>query len=86
MRSIDASKYRVNIPLIATMLGDKTNEVRLEMLSSLALITGVPIIIVATYIQELYGDIPGLSDKKQRLMEFYQVDQILNSSGVLKII
>lgn len=78
MRVLDASKYRVNVPLIATMLADKTNTERLEAVGTLALVTGVPIIIVAGYIQELFGDIPGLSDKKQRLMAFYQIDEVLS--------
>ena len=78
MRVLDASKYRVNIPLIATMLADKTDEERLEAVGALAIVTGVPIIIVAEYIREVFGDIPGLSDKKQRLMSFYQIDEVIS--------
>ncbi len=77
MRVLDSSKYTVNIPLIQSMLKDKTDQERLEAVGPLAVITGVPIIIVTEYIKQLFGDIPGLSDKKQRLMVFYQIDAVL---------
>ncbi len=77
MRILDSSKYTVNIPLIKSMLIDKTDQERLESVGPLAIITGVPIIIVTEYIRQLFGDIPGLSDKKQRLMVFYQIDEVI---------
>ena len=77
MRTLDADKYRINIPAIRALLDPKTDEERLAYIGNLAIITGVPIIIVGVYVRELYGDIPGLAEKHERLMRFYQIDEVI---------
>ncbi len=79
MLTLDASKYRINVPLICHHLKDKTDKERVDMVGALAIITGVPIVIVAVYLIEMYGDMPGLVDKLHRLMKFYHVDKIENT-------
>ena len=77
--TLDANKYRaVNAPLIATYLNPKTPEERLEFIGRMALITGVPIVLVAVYVGELYGFTDKLYDKLEVLKKFYQIEKIDN--------
>jgi hypothetical protein len=77
--TIDADQYRVNVLVIKQLLIDKTDVERLESISALAIITGVPIVIVMVYIIEIYGEIPGITEKLYRLMKFYHIDKIENT-------
>ena len=79
---LDANKYRLNVKYIAAALDDKTTEERYEAIGPLAISTSVPIIIVATYVGELYG----LTDELQafigRLKDFYTVTEVLNATEI----
>jgi fatty-acid desaturase len=75
---LDANQYRVNIPAIASLLKDKTQEERVEWVAKLAIITGVPICITAVYVGELFGFTPELTAKLQVLKAFYHVTEIVN--------
>lgn len=75
---LDADMYRLNIPSIKLITEDKTTEERLTLIGNLAIITGVPIIVVACYIGELYGFTAELEAKISRLMEFYTIKEVLN--------
>lgn len=75
---LDADAYRVNIPTIKLLTEDKTPEERMKYIGNIAVITGVPIIVVVVYIEEIYGTTSELQSKKKSLMEFYTVSEILN--------
>jgi len=75
---LDADAYRVNIPSIRLMTEDKTPAERLEYIGNLAVATGVPIIIVLTYIGELYGFSPEIDAKLETLKAFYTVKEVIN--------
>lgn len=60
------------------MLKEKTPEERVEAIGKLAIITGVPIVIVAVYIGELYGFTEQLNGKLVQLKAFYHIDDIEN--------
>lgn len=76
--TLDADHYRVNIPSIKLILEDKTPVERAEFIGNIAVITGVPIIIVACYVGEIYGFTSELDQMIQRLMSFYTIKEVLN--------
>lgn len=76
--TLDCDRYRINIPNIKSLAEDKTEDQRIEMIGKLAIITGVPIIIVCHYIGELYGFTDKLQALIKRLKEFYTVDEVIN--------
>lgn len=75
---LDADIYRVNIPSIKLLTEDKSPTERLKYIGNIALITGVPIIIVSYYIGEIYGFSDELEAKIKKLMEFYIIEEVLN--------
>lgn len=75
---LDADKYRVNVKPIKELTIDQTPEERIKFLSMLAVSTGVPIIIVACYVGELYGFSPELNAYIERLKNFYTIKEVLN--------
>lgn len=79
MGSLDADKYRINIPDIIAFTHDKNEKERMEFMGMLAIATNVPIIIVATYIGELYGFTPELVSFIERMKLFYNIDTVLNA-------
>lgn len=75
---LDANKYRLNIQSIKELTKDKTTKERLAFIGILAVTTGVPIIIVANYIGEIYGFTPELDKFIVSLMAFYTVTHVIN--------
>lgn len=75
---LDCDTYRVNVVSIKALLDDKTDAERLEMIGSVAVITGVPIIVVGCYMGELYGFTDELNTVIDRLMHFYTIKSVLN--------
>lgn len=53
-----------------------TREKQLEHLSSVAVATGVPIIVVSQYFGELYGFCPELTSYMSRLKHFYKITEL----------
>lgn len=76
--TLDANDYRVNIPIIEELTRDMDNEQMLLFIGNLAIITGVPIIVVCSYIGEIYGRTPELEVRQRDLMYFYGVMEVLN--------
>ena len=76
--TLDCDNYRINVPVIAELTHDKTEAQRIEMLGKLAVITGVPIIVVTCYVGELYGFTPKLQASLDRFKSFYTVEHVLN--------
>lgn len=81
MIKLNANQYRINIPSIKHLTKELSKEARLEFISNLAIITGVPIIIVCCYVGEIYGFTPDLLAKIEYLKKFYTVDEVLNVKG-----
>lgn len=75
--TLDANKYRINVPSIKLMLADKSPQERYEFIGNLAIATGVPIIIVCYYVGELYGFDIQLYAFIERLKKFYNVTEVL---------
>lgn len=75
---LDADMYRLNVPSIRLITEDKTPAERLTFIGNMAIITGVPIIVVACYMGEIYGFSDELKAKIAKLMEFYTIKEILN--------
>lgn len=78
MNTLDADKYRINIPNIIYLTKDQTPEERIKYLGRVAVATSVPIIIVCTYIGEVYGFSDELNALVDRLKLFYNISEILN--------
>ncbi len=78
MNTLDADLYRINIKDIKHFSQHWTPEQRIKDLGMLAVATGVPVIIVATYLGEIYGLTPELIAQIDRLKLFYHIDQVLN--------
>ena len=78
MSTLDANAYRLNIKSIKAHTIDKTPDERLALIGTLAIITNVPIIIVGTYIGELYGFNEKLNNQIQRWKDFYQITSVIN--------
>lgn len=83
--TLDADKYRVNVSMIKLLLDDKTPKERIEYLGNLAVMTSVPIIIVAAYTGELYGFTDEIDSIISRLMEFYTIKELLNVKRPSKV-
>lgn len=67
----DPEKYRINISYIKHYLEDKSKEERYSSISMLAVVTGVPVLVICVYLIELYGDDMGIRALMVRLNEFY---------------
>lgn len=76
--TLDADNYRINIPVIAHLTKELSESNRLEFISNLSIITGVPIIVVCSYIGEIYGRSQELINRQKKLMDFYHVTEVLN--------
>lgn len=74
---LDSKRYRTNISFITFLTKDKTLEERVEMISHLAVSTGVPVAIVITYLIELYGESKELLDYLEGIKKFYRIKEIL---------
>lgn len=73
---LDADHYRINVPYIADLTKEMTEEERNKFIGTLAITTSVHIIICCVYIGELYGFTPGLVDRLERLKEYYLVTEV----------
>lgn len=82
--TLDANIYRLNTKSIELLTIEKTPQERMEFIGNLAIITGVPIIIVACYMGELYGFTDELNNKIKRLMDFYTIKEVLNVKRLKK--
>lgn len=78
MNTLDADKYRINVKDVITFTQDKNHKDRMEFMGMLAVATNVPIIIVATFVGELYGFTPDLNSFIDELKLFYSIDKVLN--------
>jgi hypothetical protein len=84
MRVLNCDSYRVNVPDIEALSQKKTPEERIKQIGTLAVITGVPIIVVCHYLGELWGYTPELTARIEKLMEFYKVDGVINNRPPLQ--
>jgi len=75
---LDADNYRVNIPAIQGLMKDKSEKERFEMIGTISVATGVPIIIVCCYYGELFGFSEPLNEMIERLKKFYGVTDVRN--------
>lgn len=78
---MDCNQYRINVEPIRKLLGPKSEQERFEFIATLAVVTGVPIIVVCCYVGELYGFSAQLYTKIARLKQFYTIDTVLNANG-----
>lgn len=76
--TLDCDTYRINESIIKDLLADRTPLERLQFLGTLAIVTYVPIIVVACYAASAYPDTPGIEAYILRLQDFYNVTEILN--------
>lgn len=74
--TLDADEYRINIPFIKEMTKNLTDKERYDFVSELAVVTGVPIIIICIYLTELYGHTVELDAFANRMKLFYNVSEI----------
>lgn len=79
--TLDADLYRINILNITNLTKDKSPKERLEMLGGLAVITGVPIIVLGYYLGEIYGLDLNLEAAIMKLRKFYAVTEVYNVKG-----
>ena len=80
--TLNSNDYRINIKTIQHQLDDKTTKERYDSIGPIAVSTGVPIIIVATYVGELYGFTDKLIDFIERLKLFYNVTEVFGGVEV----
>ena len=73
---LDADSYRVNIPYIALLTENLTDEERVNLRNVLAITTGVPIVIVCVYLGELYGFTDRVKTSIEKLSSYYAVSEI----------
>lgn len=78
MTTLDADQYRANYSDVKYFTNDKTPKERYEFIGMLAIVTNVPILIIASYIGEIYGFDLQLIDFIDRLKVFYHIDSIVN--------
>lgn len=76
---LDCDQYRINVRPISDLTKELTNKERYKFISNLAVITGVPIIIVCSYLLELYGPDEATIALRERLKAFYTVSEVINS-------
>ena len=74
---VDADSYRVNMKEISLMFKNKKDDIeRREFIGAVAVSTGVPIIVVAQYLGEIYGFTPQLDKFMDRLKHFYKITEL----------
>jgi hypothetical protein len=74
---VNANDYRVNMKSIELMFKAKKDDIeRREFIGSVAVATGVPIIVVAQYLGEIYGFTPQLDSFMDRLKHFYKITEL----------
>lgn len=83
--TLDADRYRLNVSLVEYLTKDKSPKERLELISLLAVTTGVPVIITACYIGELYGFNEEILKRIERLKDFYKIKEVLNVKSDSKV-
>lgn len=76
--TLNADEYRINVEVIGQLTDGMDEEERLGYIANLALITSVPIILICTYLGELYGFSEVLLARQARLMDFYKITEVLN--------
>lgn len=76
---LDCDQYRINVRPISDLTKELTAVERYKFISNLAIITGVPIVIVCCYLLELYGPDEAINALRERLKAFYTVKEIRNS-------
>lgn len=80
---LDADKYRVNMKVVESMMYEKkTPKDRMEFIGAIAVATGVPIIVVACYVGEIFGFTEELKAFIERLKAFYHITEILGVVGL----
>lgn len=76
--TLDANKYRVNVKVVESMMYEKTTpKDRMELIGAISVATGVPIIVVACYVGEIFGFDDKLKDFIERLKAFYHITEII---------
>lgn len=76
---LDADKYRLSKDFVISLYKNKVGKEELQKLvSQIAVATGVPIVIVASYIGEEYGFSDALTSQIDRVKSFYNVKEIIN--------
>jgi len=75
---LDCDKYKLSLPFIRDLTKDLTQLERLQTIGIIAIASGVPIIVVATFIGELWGYTIELEGFIERLKTFYMVEEIVN--------
>lgn len=77
---LDANAYRLNVPHIKMWRERLPDEPQNDAIGAMAVAYSVPIIVLCHYIGELEGYTPDLKSFISRLMNFYGVTSVLNTS------
>ncbi len=73
----DLNLYRHSVlPLVRNWCDYKPDQKPHQLLGEIALITSCPIVVVACFIIELYGESPELTRQLKVLKTFYKVERI----------
>lgn len=76
--TLNCKDYINGLKDIHALSKKKTPKELIEFVSTLAIATGIPIIVVCYYILSLYGPNTALEDKVEFLIKFYGVKEVLN--------
>jgi hypothetical protein len=80
---IDLNSYRAtNFEYIKTWLANKPDSPIKELVSEIALATGVPVIAVSHFIGEIKGFTPELLASIERLKKFYGITEVVGQNGI----
>lgn len=76
--TLDCNKYRINVGPIRALTKGKSQKERYQLISSLAIVTDVPVIVVVCYLGELYGFDKDMIALLFLLKDFYHITDVLN--------
>lgn len=74
--NIDLNKYKLSLPLVKSFLENNKNIDRLELASTIAVSTHVPLIVVYYYIAFFEGMSDNMKEGIERVIKFYNYEKI----------
>lgn len=77
--SLNADNYRLNIPAIKHLTREMNAKQRLEFCGRLAIMTGVPIVVIGYYLAEIYGMDEKLKSFINKMKDFYHIGIVYNT-------
>lgn len=74
---LNSNDYLVQLPYVKDWLAARPDSKPIDEIGPLALATNTHIIVVTKFVIQICGSSPELESYKQRMMKFYNVEEVL---------